>query len=1187
MRLPDGSHISSSRATTLAIPNVPTEANQAHVLPSLRHQSLLSVGQLCDHGCIVTFSKHNAEVRNHANKLVLTGARTPPGLWKTMLPVQHTTNNSCNPPATEAVNASIETSTKEDLIAFLHATAFSPVPSTFIKAIQRGHFATWPGLTAEAVRKHLPKSIATTLGHLDQSRKNQRSTKQMPTKDDDTEVFAPQPAIEDGRRTHHAYTGIIEYHPTEGKVFTDLTGRFPVQSAQGNKYLLVLYDYDSNSIHALPMKNRSEPEMIRVYDKIYTTLTRAGLRPRLQRMDNETSSALKTFLHDKEATYQLVPPDQHRRNAAERAIRTFKNHFVAGLNSTDPNFPMRHWDRLIHQANITLNLLRSSRINPKLSAYAQVFGLFDFNATPMAPPGTRAVIHVKPKKHGTWASHGEVGWYIGPAPEHYRCYTALIDDTQSTRVTDTIEFFPSKTNMPRLSSQDAAIRAAQELTAALQHPHPAMPIAPLSNTNRNALKQLATIFEATLPRVGATEPLAAPANNKPASSSNNIAGRTRSAHNANAIIATETTPQADLHAAYEEASLQHSLFEHVAMANAVVHPTTGKPMEYRELRSNPDTKAAWDLSAANEFGRLAQGIRDIKGTNTISFITKDEITNERRKDVTYVRYVCTYRPQKSEPNRTRITAGGDRVNYPGQVSTETAEITTVKALINSTLSKPKGKFCCFDVKNFYLGTPMDRPEYARVHRTDIPQEIIDAYNLEDKFDEKGYVFIRIDRGMYGLPQAGFIANKQLEKFLGRHGYYKKGRTPGLWGHITRPIQFALIVDDFGVEYERKEDADHLLAALKGDYEAVSSDWSGTLFCGITLKWDYKARTCDLSMPDYVAKALHEYQHSMPRKREDSPHPHNIPQYGVKVQMTDPIDDSTPLDDHGKKFIQKVCGKFQFYACAVDSTMLVALSDIATQQSKATVKTLHKVTQFLNYAASNPNAELRFVASDMQLKIHTDASYLNHPGARSRTGSHHYYGNRAPKPDSHNGAILNQAGILRMVVASAMESEVGGLYVGTKQGVILRQTSEDLGWPQDATDVTVDNTAAEGIINESLKPQRSRAIDMRFYWVRDRIHQGQFNVNWAPGTLNKADYFTKHFPASHHREVRPVYLHIATANAMFHSPLGSIPLRGCAIHPVARHPDVTYTREIQPRFPLHRLTATAQRDLANAGHSQAQ
>ena len=115
-------------------------------------------------------------------------------------------------------------------------------------------------------------------------------------------------------------------------------------------------------------------------------------------MDNEASKALKEFLHEEGTEHQLVPPHQHRRNAAERAIRTFKNHFIAGLCSTDPDFPIHLWDRLLPQAEITLNLLRKSRMNPKLSAYAQVHGAYDFNRTPMAPPGTQVITHEKPNQ---------------------------------------------------------------------------------------------------------------------------------------------------------------------------------------------------------------------------------------------------------------------------------------------------------------------------------------------------------------------------------------------------------------------------------------------------------------------------------------------------------------------------------------------------------------------------------------------------------------------------------------------------------------------------------------------------------------------------------------------------------------------------------------------------------------------
>ena len=110
-----------------------------------------------------------------------------------------------------------------------------------------------------------------------------------------------------------------------------------------------------------------------------------------------------------------MPPHIHQRNSAKRAIQTFKNHFIAGLASTDPNFPLSNWCRLIPQAELTLNVLRPSRLNPKLSAYAQLEVAFDFTRTPLAPPGTRAIVHEKPTQRRTWAPHGVDGWYIGPA----------------------------------------------------------------------------------------------------------------------------------------------------------------------------------------------------------------------------------------------------------------------------------------------------------------------------------------------------------------------------------------------------------------------------------------------------------------------------------------------------------------------------------------------------------------------------------------------------------------------------------------------------------------------------------------------------------------------------------------------------------------------------------------------------
>ena len=104
--------------------------------------------------------------------------------------------------------------------------------------------------------------------------------------------------------------------------------------------------------------------------------------------------------------------------------------------------------------------------------------------------------------------------------------------------------------------------------------------------------------------------------------------------------------------------------------------------------------------------------------------------------------------------------------------------------------------------------------------------------------------------MYGLPQAGILANKILRKRLEPHGYYEVDHTPGLWKHKTLPVQFTLVVDDFGVKYIGKENAQHLISALKEDYE-VEVDWKGALYCGISLSWNYDERYVDTQMPGYA------------------------------------------------------------------------------------------------------------------------------------------------------------------------------------------------------------------------------------------------------------------------------------------------------------------------------------------------
>ena len=173
-------------------------------------------------------------------------------------------------------------------------------------------------------------------------------------------------------------------------------------------------------------------------------------------------------------------------------------------------------------------------------------------------------------------------------------------------------------------------------------------------------------------------------------------------------------------------------------------------------------------------------------------------------------------------------------------------------------------------------------------------------------------------------------------------------------------------------------------------------------------------------------------------------------------------------------------------------------------------------------------------------------------ARSRAGGHFFLGDQAPKQQINNGAVLNIAAIQRNIMSSAAEAEVGALFTNTKEGSILRTTLAEMGHPQPPTPVQTDNSTASGIVNDTIKQQRSRAMDMRFYWVKDRVQQGQFEIYWAPGGENLADYFTKHHPPNHHQRMRSTYLHATTSPHLIPISQDRI-LRGCVETPQLRQP----------------------------------
>jgi hypothetical protein len=1173
--LPDSTNIQATHSGQLPLHHsFSMKAKTAHVLDGITNASLISIGQLCDDDCVAVLDKRVIKVFKD-QQCVLQGYRNPTdGLWDIALPAPSAQPTPVASPS-QQINAIIRKDlSKTQLVQYLHGCCGSPVLSTWNKAIKNGNFITWPGIDSLSLSS-LPKSIASAKGHLDQERKNLQSTRVPgdPTIPPDTladDDFFPLPDTPN-IKSYLACAQIVPF-VAKNTAYHDLTGRFPHRSSRGNEYLLVVYDYDSNSILHCALKNKTGGEIKRGWLHIHEKLARGGNQPKIYILDNEASAELKRALAKYDLNYQLVPPHVHRRNAAERAIRTSKSHLLACLATCDPDFPISEWDRLLFQAELTLNLLRSSRVNPKLSAYAYLHGNFDFNKTPLAPPGTKVLVHLKPDQRPSWAYHGEEGWYVGPSMHHYRCVQCYMPTTGRVRDVDTVEFFPTIIPFPTITTADYLKQAATDIVTILRNPSNDLPSLSFGDDTTNALVQIAQLLgRATLPPATPVDPprvptpvehtvpspvhpprVATPVSPprvpmtqvspprvhtpaKPLQKSRPSAPIwNRASTRSGRSLPSSTTSRTLRPRPYREALQHASTLAPFEFHAHHIFDSNGKKETIDTLLAGKDSDV-WDRALSNEFGRLAQGIDDrVVATDTIDFIHKSAVP--AHKIVTYGNCVCDYRPLKSEPYRVRLTVGGDKLPYDDDSGSPAASLLETKLIINSTISDSRrgARFLSADLKDHFLASPMKQPEYMKIKYKYFPADIRKKYELWKFVTADGYIYIRIKKGMYGLKQAALLAYQHLVKQLAPYGYRPCPYTTGLWKHDTRPTKFCLCVDDFGVKYFSKNDADHLLDALRANYK-ISVDWAGNNYCGLVINWNYAKNYVDISMPGYVANTLARLQHRSPARPQFAPHQWTQPAYGQKLQLA-PIDESPSLDNTQKIYVQSCVGSFLYYARAVDATMLPAINEISGSQAKPTVNTLKACKMLMDYAATYPVAIIRYHASDMVLHVDSDAAYLVLPNARSRYAGHYFLSDRPPPPPTKpspkpNGAILTICKTIRGVMASAAEAETGGVYGNAQEALACRISLLALGHPQPATPLKTDNSTANSFVHANIKQRRSKTWDMRWNWLRDKATHEQLRIYWDKGVNNDADYFTKHHPPAHHLTERPRYVlnaHLVTA-----------------------------------------------------------
>ena len=393
--LPNKARITSLGSIHIPIPHSDVVIT-AHVIhPSKRSHDLSSVSQVCVQGCSATFTSNSVEVIHRHGTIILSGSKNIHDLlWSLPLPIPIPPTKSHQGVSSSASNFVIHNAHDAEFVQFVHAAFGSPALSTFHRAVRQGYLKSFPRITARMIRRNPPNPIATAMGHLDRVRQGMASTKpsaptraipHVPLDADQQESLdlsdSPDvsPVVEGYDEFDHTYTKLIRVDEAN---HSDLTGKFPLSSRRGFMYFLV--SLWRGYIHVELLKARTASEYLRAYSSTLEVFQAHGnVRITLQRLDNETSKELDSFLRAKVDSVQYVPAHSHRANKAERAIRTFKNHFIASLCTTDATFPLNVWDELIPQCELTLNHLQPFALDPSFSAYEGLHrSPFDFHSHP-------------------------------------------------------------------------------------------------------------------------------------------------------------------------------------------------------------------------------------------------------------------------------------------------------------------------------------------------------------------------------------------------------------------------------------------------------------------------------------------------------------------------------------------------------------------------------------------------------------------------------------------------------------------------------------------------------------------------------------------------------------------------------------------------------------------------------------
>ena len=548
---------------------------------------------------------------------------------------------------------------------------------------------------------------------------------------------------------------------------------------------------------------------------------------------------------------------------------------------------------------------------------------------------------------------------------------------------------------------------------------------------------------------------------------------------------------------------------------------SGLPLTFKSALAGP-YRSQWLRGSDNELIKLVATTRTLCPVHFASSTPTyyNPVAKEKWSPLSLLQPGTLRSPLTGVDRRVRGTAGGDRLPSSCPPSTHVASLPTVNILFNSVVSDD-AHFGTIDLTDFYLGTILPVPQFIKIYVHQFSPEVLSSLSLLSfiKLDSKGkqHILFRIDKTMYGLKEAGKLSNTRGVNLLSSFGFFET-TTPCLFKHVSRDIVFVLVVDDFGVKYHNRVDFDYLVSCLTSLYH-VKAHPTGSKFLGFHLQHDRTARTLSVSYPGYIQTLLTRLRPNGVAPAS-SPSLYTAPSYGSRAPQSPTGPDISPLASSAQsKDLQVAIGYLLYYGRCVDARMLPAVCSLASEQAVPTSATMLRLDRLLGYASSHPNGRKVYRASDMILRVLSDASYLSRPKAGSVAGSHHFLGHR-DDDEFLNHPISNHSTRIPVVCSFVAEAEYAGLYAAARIAVDERRILTNMGHPQPPTTIFCDNEVAIGLANNTVTPKMSKSLDMRFHWLQDRVRQGQFRIVFVPGLQNLADFFTKALPVSRHQSLAP-------------------------------------------------------------------